>query len=152
MRKRTKRKVWALCNPISMAIEGAAITDAKALDEIRMVELTSIESFRIGRATENDWRVIADMVNLAEWMARNGIGPEVLPVAAAAEAALIASQARFKATGRLGLDGPGLTAVRELEAYLDLQRSSISRSALENAITKVENRIRSAPHDLKVLI
>ena len=66
MRKKCKRKVWPLLNPVTHAIEGAAITDTGKLNQLRMVELSAIEAFAKGRATPNDWRTIADMLNVSE--------------------------------------------------------------------------------------
>lgn len=151
-RKRCIRKVYALVNPISMAIEGAAITDTARLDKLRMLELQALEAFRTGKATRDDWRSLADMLNVAQVMAEQGIGPEVLPACTAAEEALAAAHARFTAGRSLGFDGPGLQAMRELFAFHDLQRSSVSRSAYEAAITRTANRIRGASKDVKVLI
>ena len=57
----------------------------------------------------------------------------------------------FKATGRMGLDGPGLQALRELYAFHDLQRQSVSRSVYERAIVKTAQKVRGAAPELKVL-
>ena len=77
-RKKCRRKVWALIDPIAHAIAGAAITDTASLDKLRMLELSAIEAFAKGRATPDDWRALADMLNVCETMARDGIGPEAL--------------------------------------------------------------------------
>lgn len=151
-RKRTKRKVYALIDTIRHAMVGAAITDTASLDKLRMLELSAIESFRIGKATREDWKALADLLNIATTMAESGIGPEVLPVCARAEEALGAAHARFKAGGSLGFDGPGLQAMRELAEYHDAQRTSVSRSVYEKAIKKTSARIRSAHASVKVCI
>lgn len=41
MRKRCKRKVWALVNPVEHAINGAGITSRKDLDSLLVRELAS---------------------------------------------------------------------------------------------------------------
>ena len=41
MRKKTRRKVWALVNPIQHAIEGAAITPEDKLNQLQLRELTN---------------------------------------------------------------------------------------------------------------
>lgn len=152
MRKRCRRKVYALVNPITMAIEGAAITDTAALDKLRMRELSALESFRTGKATRTDWMDLADCLNVAQTMGHMGIGPEVLPVCDRAQAALGEAHERFKAGKGLAFDGPGLAAMRELAEYHDLQRTSISRGEYERAIKKTGDRIRGAAPDVKVLI
>lgn len=152
MRKHTRRRVYELVNPISMAIAGCAITDTARLDKLRMLELQALEAFRTGKATRDDWRSLADMLNVAQVMAEQGIGPEVLAACEAAEEALQGAHARFTAGKSLGFDGPGLQAMRELFAFHDLQRSSVSRSAYEAAIKKTSNRILSSHPSLKVVL
>jgi hypothetical protein len=95
-RKRTRRKVYQLVNPITHAIAGACITDTAALDKIRLSELTSLEAFRTGHATKHDWRVLADMLNVSETLARDGIGPEAMGANLSAQEALGAVQDRSK--------------------------------------------------------
>lgn len=152
MRKRTRRRVYALVNPIELAIAGAAITDTRLLDQLRIRELSALEAFRTGQAGRQDWRDLADMLNIAETMARSGIGPEVLPVCDRAQQALAAAHARHQAHGRPGVDGTGLQALRELAEYHDLQRASVSRAEYERAIKATADRIRGAAPDVKVLI
>ena len=149
-RKKCRRKVWALIDPIAHAIAGAAITDTASLDKLRMLELSAIEAFAKGRATPDDWRALADMLNVCETMARDGIGPEALEPCTQAQEALGHAHARHKAGKPLLFTGLELNAVRDAFAYHDLQRSSISRSQYEHAIKKTGDRIRSAHPSLKV--
>jgi hypothetical protein len=144
MRKRTKRKIFALVNPLTHAIEGAAITDTRALDRLRIMELSALEAFRTGAAVKSDWDTLANLMNLTETMAREGIGPEALPVCERAQTALVAAWDRHHASGRMGLDGPGLQALRELAEYHDAQRTSISRSKYEECIRRCTNKTRDA--------
>ena len=149
-RKKCRRKVWALIDPIAHAIAGAAITDTASLDKLRMLELSAIEAFAKGHATREDWRALADMLNLCETLGRDGIGPEALEPCTQAQEALGHAHARHKAGKPLLFTGPELQAVRDSFAYHDLQRTSISRSQYEQAITKTANRIKSAHPSLKV--
>jgi len=143
-RKRCRRKVYALVNPISFAIQGAAITPENELDKLRIRELAAIDAFAKGRATIGDWHDVNAMLSLAEVLARDGIGrDEVLPSCAAAQDALIDAARRYEATGRMGTTGPGLQSFRELFQYHDLQRQSIPRSDYERAIKVATDRIRS---------
>ncbi len=149
-RKKCRRKVWALIDPIAHAIAGAAITDTASLDKLRMLELSAIEAFAKGRATADDWRALADMLNVSETLCGMGIGPEALEPCRQAQEALGHAHAHHKAGRALLFTGPQLQAVRDSFAYHDLQRSSISRSQYEQAIAKTANRIRSAHPSLKV--
>ena len=149
-RKKCRRKVWALIDPIAHAIAGAAITDTASLDKLRMLELSAIEAFAKGRATPDDWRALADMLNVCETMARDGIGPEALEPCTQAQEALGHAHARHKAGKPLLFTGLELQTVRDAYEYADLQRASVSRSQLETAVKKTADRIRSAHPDLKV--
>ena len=143
MRKRTKRRVYALVNPIQHALEGAALVDGKPLEELRTRELLAIEAFRAGTATPNDWRSISAMVNIAEVMAKGGIGPEALEWCNVAERQMLEDHERFEKTGKMGTTAAGLTAYREVYEYHDLQRISISRSEYERWIKKTADVLRS---------
>lgn len=151
-RKVCRRKHYALVDPIRCAMEGAAISQSNMLDKLRLVELSAIESFAKGRATPHDWRTVADILNLAETMAKCGVGPEALDACVAVDAALSAAHARHESTGKLGMTGPQLIALRELAEWHDLQRRSIARSEYERFIALTANRIRSAHPDVKVFI
>jgi hypothetical protein len=152
-RKRTHRKVWPLSNPIALAIDGARITDDVRLDQLCLLELSAIESFKTGTATQDDWRAMADLVNLSETMCGMGIGKaEVLPTAQLVEQALGEAQVRFQTTGRIGTTGPGLQAMRDLQEWHHVQRTSVARSVYEQAIVQTRNRIRSAHPSVKVYV
>ena len=80
MKKRCKRKVWSTnINPIAHAIAGAAVSDKQSLDKLRLCELSAIDAMTKGMGTTEDWRWLADVINIAETMGKAGIGPEVLP-------------------------------------------------------------------------
>lgn len=151
-RKHCRRKHYPLVNPVDCAIAGAAITDTARLDKLRLLELSALEAFRTGQATPSDWRALADVANIAETMALDGIGPEVMEPCRLASEALGEAHNRYKSMGRLGLSGPELQALRELHAWHDTQRTSIARSEYERAIKKTADRIRSASPKVKVFI
>lgn len=144
MRKKVKRKVWALIDPLTHAITGASITQRSKLDQLRMLEYSALDAITKGQGTIHDWRTLVDVLNLSETMARNGIGKdEVLPVCEKAQKALHEAALRFQSTKRMGLSGEGIQAVRDLIQYADLQQSSISRSEFERYIQKTKNYIKS---------
>lgn len=144
MRKRCIRKVYQPVNPIALAMSGAAITPAAILDKLRMKELSSIESFRTGTASREDWKACADMLNLCETMAKEGIGREAKAACETAQAALERAHDRHQATGKYGVDGPGLQALRDLYEWHDAQRQAIPRSQYERLITLTAERLRTA--------
>ena len=142
-RKKTRRKVYQLVNPIEMAIQGATITPNSQLDKLRALELSSIDAIARGLGTIHDLESMRDMLNLAETMARGGIGHEVLAPCEKAQAELISMVDRFNRTGRIGATGPGLEAFREAFRWHDLQRTSIDRSEYERYIVKTANALRA---------
>lgn len=144
MRKKCKRKIWATdINPVAHAIAGAAITTPEVLNKLRMAELDSLDTIIKGHGTTAHWQVIANLVNVAETMALDGIGPEVLPYCEAAQKALIKAAEYYSKTRHLVLDHEGIKSIRELIEYADLQQKSISRAQFERYIEKTRNKIMS---------
>jgi hypothetical protein len=143
MRKKVKRQVWALIDPIQHGIIGAAITQRDKLDKLRVMEYSALEAMTKGQGTIHDWRTLVDVLNLSETMARAGVGPEVLPVCENAQKALHEAALRYQKTMTIGLTGEGIKAIRELIQYADLQQSSISRSEFERYIQKTKDYIKS---------
>lgn len=122
---------------------GAAITQRDKLDKLRLLEYSALEAISKGNGTVTDWRTLVDVLNLSETMGRAGIGPEVLPVCQKAQEALHKAAMRYQETMRMGLDGEGIKACRDLIEYADLQQGSISRSEFERYIQKTRDYIRS---------
>jgi hypothetical protein len=146
MRKQCRRKIWNKVNPIEYAITGASITTEDKLNKLRLNELSAIESMVKGNATTGDWRVLVDMLNIAETMATNGIGIEVLAVCEIVQKEMEAAAHRYEKTRKMGLTGTGIRYLKDLYEYHDLQRTSISRSEYERMIEKTINYIRSNNH------
>ena len=143
MRKKTKRKVWALLDPLTHAMVGAAITPRQTLDKLRLLEYAALDGITKGMGTIQDWRTLVDVLNLSEVMGKAGIGPEVLPVCAQAQEALHKAAMRYQDTKKMGLDGLGIQAIRELIEYADLQQASISRAEFEQYVKKTRDYIKS---------
>ena len=108
-----------------------------------MLEYSALDAITKGSGTVSDWRTLVDVLNLSEMMAKNGVGPEVLPICQTAQDSLHKAAMRYQETMRMGLDGQGIKAIRELIEYADLQQSSISRSEFERYIQKTKDYIRS---------
>lgn len=144
MRKKTRRKIWdTSINPIAHAMVGAAITDDETLDVVRKREADSLEAFRTGTATRQDWNNINAAVRLAEVMADKGVGPEVMVHVKIAEMHLLEARDRYNRVGKIGTTGLGLQAFKDLIEYHELQRTSVSRAKYEEFIQKVTNMILS---------
>lgn len=55
MKKKCKRKHWALINPVTHALQGAQFIPDSELLALRTRELAAIEAFRTGSATLQEW-------------------------------------------------------------------------------------------------
>lgn len=152
MRKRTRRKIYdtTIC-PVTHAIVGASITDEESLEILRKKERGSLEAFRTGVATKQDWNNINAVVQLAESMADANIGPEVMVHVKIAEMHLIDAQDRFNRIGKMGSTGPGLQSFQDILEYHELQRTAVSRSVYESHIKRVTDMIRSKSPKIRFL-
>ena len=149
MRKKCRRKIWATnINPVAHAIAGAAITTSDVLSKIRMAEYSSLDTIIHGEGTTAHWWVLANLVNVAQCMAEEGIGPEVLPYCEKVQKSLIKAAEYYTKTRRMVLDGEGIKSIRELIEYADLQQKSISRAEFERYIEKTRNQIKSGHMDV----
>jgi len=108
-----------------------------------MLEYSALEAITKGNGTVADWRTLVDVLNLSEMMGKHGVGPEVLPICEKAQESLHKAAMRYQETMRMGLDGEGIKACRDLIEYADLQQGSISRSEFERYIQKTKDYIRS---------
>lgn len=108
-----------------------------------MLEYSALEAITKGQGTVADWRTLVDVLNLSEMMGKNGVGPEVLHICEKAQESLHKAAMRYQETLRMGLDGEGIKACRDLIEYADLQQGSISRSEFEKYIQKTKDYIRS---------
>jgi hypothetical protein len=137
------RTVWKKVDPIKHAMEGAAITPQKLLDQLALKEYEALDMFTRGQATLQEWSDLANVNNITQTLATMYVGIEALPDCHKAEEALKEAAARFQRTGKMGLTGPGIQAIREVLKYHDAQRSAIARSKYERAIQLTAARIKS---------
>jgi len=151
-RKQCRRKIWSTTiNPIQHALAGASITDKKSLDKLRLLELSALDSMRMGKGTIQDWRVLTDMLNICQTFVRHGIGTEAKDDCAMAQESLLNAARRYEKTQRMGLDGQGIKALQNVREWHDLQRTSVARSVYERMIEKTRNNIRSHGKDVVVI-
>ena len=144
MRKKRKyRPRPVLINPMQFVKEGLVVTPEDDLNQLRVRELAALEAFRTGVATLAHWQTVKAMLNLAETMARNGVGEEVLSVCMQAQDHLVESAGRFERIGKMGASGPALQCWRDLYEYHDLQRTSVTRAEYEKMIQRAADRERS---------
>lgn len=133
------------------AMVGAAITDDESLNILRKKEQGSMEAFRKGVATTQDWNNINAVVQLAESMAAANIGPEVMVHVKIAEIHLLDAHERYKRIGKMGSTGPGLQAFQDIIEYHELQRTAVARSVYEKHIKRVTDMIKSRSSKIRFL-
>jgi hypothetical protein len=151
-RKQCKRKHWALVDPIAHAIVGASIPSESRLDKLRIKELSAIESFAKGNAGPSDFRDICDLLNVAQGMGEEGIGPEALPVCDQVECALLRVKTQYENTNSMILRANELKSMRDLYEIHDLQRTAVDLSTYERSIRRVVNQIKGKHPSVKVLV
>lgn len=151
MRKRCKRKVYQLMNPISLAIEGACITPDKPLTELQRGEQAYLDALVNGTDDLSGYYGICAMLGISETMARNGIGPEVMQACKVAEFSLIKLKNRYDRWGKWDMTEGEKHAIRELMEWHHLQRTSISRGEYERFIEKATNRMKSKAPEVTVV-
>lgn len=143
-RKRCKRIPRVInTNIINYVVESASKIRFEDFDRLRIMELGQIESLATGVGTLADLKGLSECLNLCETMADLNIGPEAKPACAAAQEAILSIMRRFERWKKVEATPSELQTLREVYAYHDLQRQSISRGQYEKAITTTANRIRS---------
>jgi len=130
---------------------GAAIADDASLKFLLDKETKSLEAFRNGTATKQDWNNINAVVQLAEVMADSNIGPDVMVHVKIAEMHLLDAEERYKRIGKMGATGLALQSFKDIIEYHHLQRTSVARSVYERHIKKVADMIRSKSPKVKFL-
>ena len=133
------------------AISGAAISDDESLEVLRKRERASVDAFRNGTATKQDWNNINAVVRLAESMASAGIGPEVMMHCKIAEMHLLDAQQRYERINRMGSTALGLQSFQEILEWHELQRTAVSRSTYEAHIKRVTDMVRSRSPKIRFL-
>lgn len=149
-RKHCKRKHYALMDPVTLAIAGAAIPDAALLDKLRVVELAALQAFADGAATSDDWNSVNALVRLTESLIGMGVGAEAAVDAQRTDAALGRAHERYAMGLPMSASQTDVKTFRDLYEYHDLQRSSIDRSTYEKAIVATLGKIRGAGPKVRV--
>lgn len=150
MRKRTKRKVWGLVNPIQHAIEGAEIPMGQDAERLLLGELSAIESFRLGQAVEEDWQLLSVMTAISALMAYEGKQAEPLEAARQAWKCLDDILKRRERTGKWGCSGLELQVLRDMIEWHEAQRKTAARSVYESAIHRSKGLLQNKQQRMKV--
>ena len=142
MKKKCKRKVYPKINTIEWVKTKINPVDQEFLNKIRLRELASLESIVKGNGTIQDWRELNYLLNFAEIMGENGIGPEVLEVCKVAEEELIKSAKHYEKTKNMLLSGVGIQAIRDLIEFAQLQQSAVTAEIYDKMLVKTTQEIK----------
>jgi len=149
-RKKCKRKHYATTgfDAVGHAISGARIVDQKSLDLLTMRDLSSLEAIMNGKGGVQEWWDLTGSLNICETMARNGIRKEALDDCAIAQTELKNAAKRYDRSKVMGFTGIGITAIRNMLEYHQLQRQIISRSDYSKYIKMTLDRYTSRAPEL----
>jgi len=148
MRKSCKRKHWNTSpgfSAVAHAIIGACAINDEVLQDIRIRELSAIQSMQDHAGTEQDLYDVLALYSMSVVMAENGVGKfEVMPVCDQARTAIANLIKRFEKWGKFDARESEITILRELWDWHDAQRKSIPRSDydkyLKLAMAKQKNK------------
>lgn len=132
-----KRVPRVIRNPITEAIRGAQPITGKDLTDLRAVEIKAMDALANGTATMTDWEWVTDLFNIAECMAKAGIGVELIPIAAKAQVILARTYVSAKQTGKWHLNTTDAWVLREGWEYHDLQRQSVTLNEYRRYLKRV---------------
>lgn len=100
---------------------------------------------------ENEWRDLADAINTVEALTlRMGLldVDATMPEVRAATDAMVAAARRWRETGRMGFDGPGLLAVRAVLDTYEVCARGFTKHAMVTAGNHVKEAYRKAREGL----
>lgn len=136
--------------PLDQALYNAAVTPKPLLDQLRLIELSSLESIVHGTAKWTDVQRLADACNIGHTLCKDfNVGKaDALPSILAAEHAIIQVAARMERTGgKIGLSATELQSIRDALEWTHAQREVVSRKTLLRAIDMTRARI-AGDHDV----
>ena len=135
-------------NPIAEAIRGCQPLGGKDLTDLQLVEMSAIDNLTRGAATRRDWEWLADLFNVVESMAKNGLGVEVVAVSAEAQVTLAKVAVRAKAEGKWYLTSNESWTMREAWEYADLQRRCLTLSEYRRYLRRVADIRRTGSNTI----
>lgn len=140
MKKRTKRKVRPLLNPLHLAMTRVRGLSDGVLCDLRLMELSSIDAIATGIGDQKDISMLSGMAKLSEMMAGQGIGVEGLQVAIDAQVAIESIVERQNRLGKVGASMAELDALRSAFEVHDAQRQMLSHGEYEKFLKNVINK------------
>lgn len=147
-RNRKPRKAYRprpvdLDTPDMVKARVATLTLGQRLELMRPLR-KAFEGLRMGTAGWPAWCAVADGMNVAEQLARDGIASDHLHAFTAAQAALQALHARVNERGTWTMRAAEITALDFAVDLHGIQLQFVSKGEMEAAITTVQRRVQQA--------
>lgn len=162
-RKRCKRQVRALDNPVQLAMAAAARLTAQEVQALLAPARDAATRMREGRASSDDWAALVGAVSLARAIEAQGVVRGLAEHLAGIDAALVAIEKRASSNTPPGADAaehwraPTLYA-HEIEALAlllqlhEFQLQQLSFGEWRSALRLTFDRIRSTPGKQVVVV
>jgi hypothetical protein len=137
-------------NSVQRAITGAALLLPADVQRMRVIGTTALDQLLMGRDCAQAWRSLADIANMAEGLARIGVGsgPEGEQVIEDAQEALAYVQQERQSRGTWALHASEREEVRGRLGWLIslhvTQLQGCSRTLFERAFQDTQERIAQA--------
>lgn len=146
MRKRCRRKVVPLTNPVSLVLANLAPADRATTQRVLTAMYAALDALQFGRATTTDWNDLAEAVNHGYVFSKElGIGSEHLDLFVEARQVLIRLGERYHERGRFVAAAPELQTLHEMAAVHDLQLQAANGKEAAACAARVAELKRSAP-------
>ena len=130
-------------HPVYKAMHRTPMADTKQVD-LAIQSHLAFESIVCGQGKLHDLEVLASTANVALVLAEQGYGPECeIKIKDAAQAVLRAHTRAGKHSGRIGFDGPGAQAIRDLIDIHTQQLAAASQADVIDALHTVQARIKA---------
>jgi hypothetical protein len=126
-------------NPIWRALNRAPIEQAEQID-LALAARAAFDEIVHGRGLDDHVDTIACVANVSLVLAERGFGPECEPKIIEAREAVMRIKARQQRGQRIGLDGPGAQALRDLMDTHEAQIEHAGRAELAAALIEVRQR------------
>lgn len=103
---------------------------------------TSIDALCGGYAGALHADTIIYALNIGRLLAMRGIGRDYVDQINAAQSAMQRVKDRHAATGKYGLDGPGLSAIRAVAGLHEAQMALATQAELQAAVAEMHRRLK----------
>lgn len=103
---------------------------------------TSIDALTGGYAEKNHFDTIVYALNIGVILAESGIGAEYIELLRPASDAMQRCKERYLTSGKFGLDGEGLQAIRAVADLHEAQLAAATHAELQAAIDEMHRRLR----------